>query len=133
MRVVLDNNVILSGLFREGSPRTLLESAAAGTFQAVTSPALLAELEAVLREDFEMPDGPRAEAMAFVLSFAEVVEDGGDVPVEVRDPGDAKVLSCAFQGRAEVIVTGDKDLLVLRGALGVRVLRVREFLDAMAP
>lgn len=132
MRAVLDSNVILSGLFWKGIPRSILDSAVAGRFQAITSPSLLAELEAVLREDFGMPDDPRAEAMSFVLSFAEVVEDGGPVSVDVRDPGDAKVLACAARGGADAIVTGDGDLLDLGETAGVRILKPRAFLESLS-
>jgi putative PIN family toxin of toxin-antitoxin system len=132
MRVVLDNNVILSGLFWKGAPRALLDSAVAGRFQAITSPALLAELEAVLSEDFELPDGPLREAMSFVLSFAEVVEDGGISPVAVRDPGDEKVLACAVRGGADAVVTGDRDLLDLPELPGIRILGPRAFLDTLS-
>jgi putative PIN family toxin of toxin-antitoxin system len=132
MRVVLDNNVILSGLFWKGAPRALLDSAVAGRFQAVVSPSLLVELEDVLREDFELPEGPLREAMSFVLSFAEVVEDGGASPVAVRDPGDEKVLACAVRGGADVIVTGDRDLLDLPEPAGIRILKPRAFLEVIA-
>jgi len=131
MRVVLDTNVLISGLFWRGAPRAVLDAAASGRFQAVTSPSLLAELEEVLREDFEMPGPQRAEALSFVLSFAELVADGGEVPVEVRDPGDEKVIACAVEGRVDAIVTGDTDLLVLGTAGGIRVLTVRAFLDSL--
>lgn len=131
MRVVLDTNVILSGLFWRGAPRSLLDAAVSGRFQAVASPSLLLELEEVLREDFGMPGPGRAEAMSFVLSFAEIVADGGEVAVEVRDPGDTKVIACAVEGRADAIVTGDRDLLVLRAAGGVRILAVGAFLDSL--
>ncbi len=131
MRAVLDTNVILSGLFWKGVPRAILDAAVAGRFQAITSPSLLAELEVVLREDFEMSENPLQEAMSFLLSFAEVVGDGGEVPVRVRDPGDEKVLACAVRGRADAIVTGDGDLLDLKQTAGIRILRPRAFLESL--
>jgi predicted nucleic acid-binding protein len=55
MRAVVDTNVFISGLFWGGRPRRVMDLAAGGRFQALTSAELLLELEDVLTEDFEVP------------------------------------------------------------------------------
>jgi putative PIN family toxin of toxin-antitoxin system len=131
MRAVLDTNVVISGLFWKGAPRTLLEGAARGLFRPVTSPSLLAEFEEVLAGRFRLPAPALAEALAYIRAMADVVPDGGAVPEDVRDPGDRKVLACARTGTADAVVTGDKDLLALRGLSDIRILTVREFRDLL--
>ncbi|MCK6479638.1 MAG: putative toxin-antitoxin system toxin component, PIN family [Planctomycetaceae bacterium] len=129
MRVVLDTNVILSGLFWQGPAHAVLGAAAAGRFETFTSPALLDELEGVLEVDFGLSLAETAEVLSLVLSFSGVVEDGGSVPVIPRDPDDAVVIACASRSDADLLVTGDRDLLVLREIGGIRILGVRAFLD----
>jgi predicted nucleic acid-binding protein len=46
-----------------------------------------------------------------------------------RDPDDDRVLECAVTGKADVIVTGDLDLLSLREYEGISIIQVAEFLD----
>lgn len=129
MRVVIDTNVLISALFWGGHPRRVVDQAIAGQVQAVTSPQLLSEFARVLGEGFGLPAEKVALAVRDVLSFSEVV-----VPTEIgdeaRDPDDNHVIACASAGKAEAIITGDADLLALGRARGVRICRVRAFLDA---
>lgn len=114
MRVVIDTNVLISALFWGGAPRRVVDLAASGRLQAVTSPELLAELEDVLAEDFEVPQKRLDLILRDILSHAELITPDPELDIEVRDAGDVKVLACAVAGRADCIVTGDKDLLDLR-------------------
>jgi len=130
MRAVLDTNVLISALFWGGRPRRVVDLAAAGRFQAVTSLELLAELEDVLAEDFDIPQ-PRIDlVLRDVLSYAELAAPTEEPEVAIRDPADVKVVTCALAGRADFIVTGDADLLVLGEVEGVKVLTVGAFLEA---
>ena len=130
MRAVLDTNVLISALFWGGTPRQVVDLAASGRFQAVTSPELLAELTAVLAEDFDVPQDKLDLVLRDVLSYAEVVAVLEEPAIPVRDLADVKVLACALAGRADCIVTGDRDLLALPPLPEVRILTPRAFLDA---
>jgi putative PIN family toxin of toxin-antitoxin system len=132
MRVVLDTNVLISALFWGGQPRRLVDLAIAGRIQAITSPELLGELERVLAEDFEVPQDKVEFVLRDVLSYAEITVPLEEIEAPVRDPGDTKVIACAVSGRADCIVTGDRDLLALGEAHGVAVLSVRAFLSSSA-
>jgi len=128
MRVVLDTNVLISALFWGGGPRQVVDLAAAGHFQAVTSPGLLAELEAVLSEHFGVPREQVDLVLRDVLSYAEVVAPAEGVSVSLRDQDDVKVVACGIGGRADYVVTGDRALLALGEVEGIRVFTVRGFL-----
>jgi len=129
MRAVIDTNVLISALFWGGAPRRVVDLAANGRFQAITSPDMLAELEDVLAGDFAVPQERLDSVLRDILSYAEVVVAEAEVDVEVRDAADVKVIACALAGRADCIVTGDMDLLDLGSVRGIHVLSVRQFVD----
>lgn len=53
-----------------------------------------------------------------------------DIP-DLRDPDDAKIIATAIAANAEVLITGDQDLLVLRDVQGIRILTPAQFLDLL--
>jgi putative PIN family toxin of toxin-antitoxin system len=130
IRAVIDTNVYISALFGGGAPRRVVDLAAAGRFQALTSPELLTELEDVLADDFGVPQERLDLVVRDVLSYAVVVTPDEETPSVVRDPADAKVIACALAGGADFIVTGDADLLTLGEVERVRVVTVRRFLSS---
>lgn len=128
MRAVVDTNVFISGLFWGGRPRRVMDLAAAGRFQALTSAELLLELEDVLTEDFEVPQERVDLVLRDVLSYAQMIVPREEPTVAVRDADDVKVIACAIAGGADCIITGDRDLLSLREVQGISVFTPEEFL-----
>jgi uncharacterized protein len=117
-RIVLDSNVLLSGLLKPiGSPaRILRESIAARS--VLFSRATFHELSSVVgRSRFErlVPLAARLQFLQTLAAFAVWIEIPGTLRV-CRDPDDDKIIETAIIGRAEALVTGDKDLLALRPA-----------------
>lgn len=119
MRAVIDTNVLVSGLLWHGAPHDLLELVRVGTLTLDTSPALLAELEEVIgRAKFKailtQSATSRARALAELRQLAEII-DSPPLPVPVcRDPDDDAVLALALVAQADLIVSGDDDLLALK-------------------
>lgn len=128
MRVLLDTNVLVSAVLFAGLPRTLLDHALRGEFLLVTGALLLDEFEDVLRERFGFDRAAARLTRAEVEAVAELA-----VPATVqavsRDPDDDIVLATAVAGQAAVIVTGDRDLLVLGSHGGVPIRTPRQFDD----
>ena len=137
IRVVVDTNVYVSGLIkRNGPPGRVLAAQRGGQFDLVTSPALLAELEMVLRRPhiLKLIHASVAEVLDFVdqLRVASIVVTP-DIAVTVsRDPDDDRVLEAAQAGHADFIVSGDRDLLDLREFVGVPILTPTGFLTLLA-
>jgi putative PIN family toxin of toxin-antitoxin system len=129
MRVVVDTNVLISGLFWGGRPRRVTDLAAAGRFQALTSVELLLELEDVLTEDYDVPQEQVDRVLRDVLSYAEMIVPGEETSVPVRDADDVKVIACAIAGGADCIVTADQDLLSLGNIRGISVVTPAQFLQ----
>jgi len=126
VRVILDINVVLSGLFWHGPPHTLLNRVRDGTLTLVTSPALLAELaEVIERPKFDAilvrSHTSRERSLAEIQELAEVITPE-PLPMPVcRDADDDAVLACALAAQADLIVSGDADLLTLQEYQGIRI------------
>lgn len=140
-RVVVDTNLFVSGLLsKHGSPFALVEVVRAATILLVLTEPLKDEYRRVLRRPrfAERYGLTREEVEDFLLvvdAAATIVPVMDEHIVLVRDPADQMVLDAALSGQADYLVTGDKDLLVLKehpGLGGLRIVTAREFLDMLA-
>jgi len=138
VRDVLDTNVLVSGLVSEhGPPRQILDAWLEGRYILVTSLYLIEELIHVLSypriaERIRLDDAELAAILAALLFKAEVVSGQLRLPGVTRDPKDDAVVACAKEGEADVIVSGDQDLLVLGEYEGIRVVTPRWFVGVLA-
>lgn len=119
MRVVIDTNVLLAGLFWHGPPHAVLEHVRSGKLTMISSPVLLDELaEVITRPKFDAIlariNSTREDALFEIQQLAEVL-DPPPLPQPVcRDPDDDHVLALALAAKVDMIITGDEDLLVLQ-------------------
>ena len=130
MRVVLDTNVIISGLlFPGGPPDRIVRAVLAGGLANATSPDLLAELQKVLKKKFSLPENRLAGMMMLLSDASEIVYPLERIEVIRADPPDNRVLECAVTSRADAIVTGDtKHLLKMKSYRGIPILSPVDFI-----
>lgn len=131
IRAVLDTNTVVSGVGWGGPPGAVLDAALAGRFEIVTSPALLDELRRVLAYPKLQPVIGDADELIKLLAIAAIVVSPTEMVTISRDPDDDRLIEAALAARADVIVTGDQDLLTLRRVGHIRILTPRDFLDAL--
>ena len=120
MRLVLDTNVVLSGLLWRSHPRRLLDLAKEDAVSLYTSSALLDELADVLsREKWTAMLATRQTHAAYLMQrygvLAKVVRPKRIGRIVPNDPDDDAVIACALAASADLIVSGDKHLLSLGG------------------
>jgi putative PIN family toxin of toxin-antitoxin system len=131
VRVVLDTNVFVSGVFFGGLPHRILRAWRDGGIQLLLSSEILEEYTRVGEElAARFPAVRLFPVLKLVAMHAEFAEG---TPLRTRvcdDPDDDKFLVCAAAGRAGVIVSGDKHLLAVGGWRGIEVLKPRAFVDA---
>lgn len=131
MRVVFDTNVIVAGLVAEGLCHELIEIHLP-EHVPVLSRVLWEELVATLDDKF----GLKPEDLPFLHLYRRHADwcepQALDRPVS-RDPDDDWVLATAATGQAEVILTGDTDLLDLRTFQGIAILSPRQFIERIQP
>ncbi len=128
LRVVLDTNVVISGVHFGGIPRQILELAVDRHFLPLTSPSLLAELHRVLLAKFRYPPDAAKEVVDGWEIVAAVVNISERLTVVTADPDDNSVLECALAGQADTVVSGDKHLLALKTFRRISILTPQEFL-----
>lgn len=138
--VVLDTNVVVSGvLTRTGPPFEILHLWHARRFTLIVTDRVNREYHRVLSEARINPlrklRGFDARLFLHLLAIDAVWIDREIEPIiRSRDPNDDQLLSAALNGNADILVTGDIDLLELAGdtRLGsLRILTPREFLDEL--
>lgn len=128
-RIVLDTNVYVSAYGFGGKPARVLAAVISGEHTLVTSPALLAEVADKLYAVLGFDDEHVSEVIRQVARIAEVVRPAVSIDL-VADEPDNRVLECAVEGGADVIISGDHHLLDLVSYQGIRIVRVAEFLEA---
>lgn len=113
MRAVLDTNVFVSGLFWTGTPGRLLEAWSDGRWSLVVSREIIEEYFEVCGElAGKHPSVNPRPTLDLVTSRAELCEPSSLPQGVCRDSDDDKFIACALGGAVDVVVTGDKDLLV---------------------
>jgi putative PIN family toxin of toxin-antitoxin system len=136
MRLVLDTNVVASGLLWNGGPKQLLQAGNHRSIQLFSSPPLLAELAHTLsypkfRRKIAV-SGLSVNQLVGLYSELAAVVQAAPVPPLAPDPDDDVVIGTALAAMADLIVTGDRALLSVGRYEGVRIVSVSEALSALA-
>ncbi len=117
--------VLLGGIPRKAFDKTLDSGVV-----LVSVPVLLELADVLNREKFDsyVTHDERMQFMVSFLKIAEIIEITESVAI-CRDPKDNKLLDLAINGNADILITGDKDLLALSTLRGVTIMTPREFLN----
>lgn len=132
IRVVADTNVYVSALVFGGAPEEVLLLAQAGAFSLYISPAIREELSRVLAEKFGWEETRVRAALGAIAGFTIPAIPNTAVNVIAEDAADNRILECALEASAEVIVSGDQHLLRLKKFRGIVILNPRQFLATIA-
>jgi putative PIN family toxin of toxin-antitoxin system len=129
-RIVVDTNVFVSGLLRRSSIPGRAAEKARNSALVIVSEATMSELAVVLAQpkfDRYVTLDERMQFIRLIASTAEFVPIIRQVR-ECRDPRDDKFLEVALNGRADVIITGDADLLAMHPWRGIAILSPASYL-----
>jgi len=129
-RVVLDTDVLVSALLFTGELSKIVDLWQRGEVVPLISRETFDELRAVLQyAKFSLaPDEIQSIIENEILPYFKVVEIKENVRGVCRDPGDDKFLACARSGAAHFILSGDKDLIVLKSYKTIGIIKASEFL-----
>ena len=126
MRIVLDANVIVAAFAARGLCESVME-VCLSEHEIVLSEELLDEILKSLLQKIKLPSGVVDAIGELLREHSNMVNPISIAPGVCRDPDDLKVLSLAVASKADYIVTGDKDLLVLKKFEGIPILNPRSF------
>ena len=112
-RVVFDSNVYISGLIFGGTPGALLVLARIDRFVLCVSQHIQDEVQTTLAKKFSWQLEQIRRACSPYWTIADFVKPTCDLKIVAADPDDDRILECAVDGNADIIVTGDDHLLNL--------------------
>ena len=130
-KIVIDINVIISAILFNNSPPGKAVKLANQLGKILLSEVIFQEMqETITRKKFDryLSYDSRRQILSKLLLDSELVEITETITV-CRDPKDNKFLDVAVSGQAELIITGDQDLLVLNPFRGIEIITVNEFLN----
>jgi putative PIN family toxin of toxin-antitoxin system len=126
VRVFLDTNVLVSAFATRGLSADVLRHVLA-EHTLLTGEVVLRELRRALRQKLRLPSRVVDSIDRFLREYEVVPRPSAPADIVVRDPDDKWILASALVAKADVLVTGDRDLLVLGRRAPLRILDPRGF------
>ena len=130
MKVFLDTDVLVSALATRGLGADLF-TLVIGEHELVIGEQVMAELRKVLRQKFRVPAKRVDEVESYIRDQARVGVGAAEPTIKVRDATDGKVLAGAIAGGADILVTGDRDLLDVAGKAPFPIVTPRGFWERL--
>jgi putative PIN family toxin of toxin-antitoxin system len=129
LRVVLDTNVLVSALISDGKSRELLKMGIVKQYAIVISDLILKELALVLsRPKFKTSQDEVQRVIVALMRTAEVVNVTSKLKAVKEDPKDDMIVDTAYDGNANMIVTGDSHLLALNEYREIKIVTVEKMI-----
>ena len=130
-RVVLDTTVYISAsLSSKGLSSRAWEFARGRRFQLITSPFIVNEVAKVLRRLDRLEEQAIIQRLKEIVHLADIVQPTTELQV-VRDVNDNPIVECAIDGKADMIVSLDNDLLTLKAYDNIPILHVADLLRTL--
>jgi putative PIN family toxin of toxin-antitoxin system len=130
VRVCLDTNVLVAAVATRGLCADVLRTVLA-EHDLVFGDVILAELRRVLTTKFKVPPDRLDVIEAVFAPFPCLPKPSKPGPAAIRDAADRWIYATALAGNADVLVTGDRDLLVVAAAAPFRILEPRAFWELL--
>ena len=129
MRIVIDTNVLISGVFFGGFPRKILSAVVGQRITACATTEIINEYEEIVQEMINRKQGHINRAiLSPLIRTMKIIEPVTHIEI-CRDPDDNKFLECAKDSHALYIVSGDKDLLVIEKFENIQIVTAKIFFE----
>lgn len=130
MNVCFDTNVLVSAVATRGLCADIVNAVLA-EHQLTIGETVLRELRQVLRQKLQLPIAAVDEIDSFLRQQATVIAGAPVIEVQGLDQNDKAVLAEALAGKADVLVTGDRDLLEAASMASIKILSPRGFWELL--
>ena len=130
MKIILDTNVFISGIFFSGPPSQILEAWKSQNLQIAISQQILHEYQRVADELYsKYPQIDIAPIIELVTIHGQFLDtEGIDISI-CEDPDDDKFIECAVASKCSIIVSGDSHLLKLKEYKNIKFIKPRDFIE----
>ena len=129
MKILIDTNILISGLFFHGLPKKLLSEMDFEKFNVCVNKEIVSEYVEKIDKKFSKAKYVLdKELHEKFFSNLQKFEIKSDLKI-CRDPDDDKFINCAIDAKAIYIVSGDNDLLTIKNFAGIEIVTAREFYD----
>ena len=128
MKLVFDTNIFISALvIPGGQAEKAILRITEGKDALLISKPIIGEILSVLSRKFGRDSEALSRVAVFLSDLATIVNPAKRIHV-LEDEADNRVIECAVSGRADAIVTGDKEMLDLKEYLRIRIISLKEYL-----
>ena len=132
LRVVLDTNVLVSALhFPKGSLSSVWQLLLEGKYRLILSPSIIEETATILRGRFLWRESHIQDTLKLLARKAALVRPSVVLDAVPDDPKDNHILASALAGEADMVVSGDRDLLRLKEYAAIPIVRPMDFLRTL--
>jgi len=126
VRVVLDSNVLVAAFATHGVCHDLFEHCLKNT-TILCSDFIAGEVERILIDKIKIPAKKTSEIIHYLKNQTQWVVPEHVIVENLRDPNDRMIISTALSGEADYLITGDKDMLVLKRIKRTIIVSPREY------
>ena len=127
MKIVLDTNVLISGFLTPGISRNVLGHVLGQKF-CILSPYILDEFRSKLLSDkFHFPEGVVQSFVAHLESHASLITEEAHPGIQCPDPADRKILALCMTVKADLLITGDKELLNMNSIAATPIINPSQY------
>ncbi len=121
-KIVFDSNVYLAATKSKSYSRTQLKRARPnGPYKLFISPEIIVEVRQKLEEKFGYSSSDSAKFIEMILMYASLVQPKHRIANVLQDADDHKILECALEAKADLIITADRGLLKLKEYSGIQI------------
>jgi putative PIN family toxin of toxin-antitoxin system len=130
MKLVIDSNIFVSSFFWGGHPREVFERIINGLDELYITDEIIKEITSVMNSSkFNANSIEIKDYVKIIEKYSKKIVSN-NIPKSIsRDKDDDKILQCGLNGNVDYIVTGDKDLLVLKKYETIKILKPKDYLE----
>lgn len=128
MRVFPDTNVLVIAFITRGICADIFRLILA-EHELILSEVVIKELRSVLLDKINLPLQQVKSIVDFLKSFEVIYDSEPRIKIKIRDENDIYILASAINGKADIVITGDKDLLDVSETFGIKIVNPRGFLE----
>ena len=130
MKVLLDTNVIISAVTTRGLCADVFRTVLSD-HELVTCTKVLQEVKRILQQKFSVPVSLIAEYLELIRAEA-IMAESKDLPdVQIKDTDDIQIIGAALSGKADVMVTGDREVQDIKRIKKLRIVSPRAFWEEL--